>query len=175
MQKTCHWHISLHILWHVKAAQVSSRRCIFPSVKRHTISVNDCTANTITAPCHFIAAVSLYGIYSSSRYALHDSHMVYTSVISPIKEYDVPCRRNITSVLKLSSGRKPCNTIRTKRKSRYHATVDIATLISAPFYPAVKSIPAPVAVSSIALLCHCHRYNRTAACSRWDSSKGIIP
>lgn len=64
-----------------------------------------CTANTVTAPCYFISAISLYGIYGSSADALHDSHMVNTTVIPPIEEYNIPRRRNITSVRKLPSGK----------------------------------------------------------------------
>lgn len=101
-------------------------------IKRHTIPENSVTSNRIAAPCNLIPAVSFNGMHYAIRYVLHNPHMVDAPVIPPVKEDDVPCRRDIAAVLELPFGNEPFHAIRTEGKFRHDTALQIAALPRTP-------------------------------------------
>ena len=153
----------------------------FSLICRNTISINITTSNTVTSSCYLIPTVAFYGIDGSTADTLYNSNVVNRSIISPVKENNISCRRGITSVPKPSFTFKPLHTVRTKRKFRNDSTLNITALVctpghkaGTPLYPASKSIPTPISRSAFSFLRCCHLNNCLIADTCRDSSKCII-
>ena len=153
----------------------------FSLICRNTISINITTSNTVTSSCYLIPTVAFYGIDGSTADTLYNSNVVNRSIISPVKENNISCRRGITSVPKPSFTFKPLHTVRTKRKFRNDSTLNITALVctpghkaGTPLYPTSKSIPAPVSCPTFPFLRCCHLNDCLIADTCRDSSKCII-
>ena len=104
----------------------------FSLICRNTISINITTSDTVTSSRHFIPTIAFNGIYSSTTDALYNSNVVNRSIVSPVKENNISCRRSITGVPEPAFTFKPFHTVRTKREFWNSSTLDITTLVCTP-------------------------------------------
>ena len=135
---------------------------------RGSIPVDLIISNRITILAATIAGVAFDGVDASILHLLHDAHMVGRTVLAaiiPIEKDNVAGARFIAVVLPQSALLEPRHTLRcTGRKLRNDARLDITALVGtpankagAPFYSAVKTVPAPVRLTAdIPHLGECH-------------------
>ena len=101
----------------------------FSLICRNTISINVTASDTVTSSRHFIPTIAFNGIYSSTTDALYNSNVVNRSIVSPVKENNISCCRDITAVSEPALTFKPSDNVRTTGKFRNDSTTSISHLI----------------------------------------------
>ena len=99
---------------------------------RNTVSIDITASDTVISSRHLVPTVAFNGIHCSTADALHNSNVINRSIVPPVKENYISCRRCITSVPEPAFTFKPPDTVRTKREFRNDSTLDITALVCTP-------------------------------------------
>lgn len=126
---------------------------------RGSIPIDFIVTNRVTVLTATIAGIAFDGVDTAILHFLHDANMIGRTVLTsiiPIEKDNVAGSRLIAVVLPQSPLLEPRHPLRcTGRKLRNDASFNIAALVGtpankagAPLYSAVKTIPAPVRLTT---------------------------
>mgnify|MGYP000735532563 CR=1 FL=1 len=108
-------------------------------IRRNAIAQNFIVSHGILTLSAAVTGIALDGVDNAVFAFLHDADMVGQPIlragrasIIPVEENDLTGRRLKAAVLPLPTVFEPLHAVDTACKFRYHAAVDISTLIGAP-------------------------------------------
>ena len=150
----------------------------------HPISHDWGIIHRIVSLSHLITGVSFHCVDSSTFTLFYYSYMIRCSIMIPVKKDDHSGCRGCSTTLPLILSLKPGHSVTAQWElwniPTCYQTAFVRTpahKTGTPFYPAVKSIPAPeLLTATVSKLPHCNRYDLLISKqTRKQAATGIIP